>query len=246
MNYQPLEQFDPTILLYFYNEIYISTMSISTFNVFFLSTFLLSFSFFLKQRNMSLWRYVVSLIINFFTFELYNQQVTKKAQHFLVIFFTLFIFILFSNILGLFFYGFTITSHISVTFFLSITFFLAIIFIGFKKHGLHFLHILVPSGAPKALLPFLVAIEFISYIARVFSLAIRLFANMMSGHTLLSIIASFSLYLFNYFFISQLFILPLFVIFVLLFLEFAIAALQAYVFAVLVSIYLNDAYLLDH
>ena len=107
------------------------------------------------------------------------------------------------------------------------------------------LKILVPSGAPKALLPFFIVIDFVSFISRILSLSIRLFANMMSGHTLLYIIAYFCVYVFINF--GTFFVLPLgFLIFIFICLEFFIAGLQAYVFTVLSVIYIKDAFIGSH
>jgi len=106
--------------------------------------------------------------------------------------FTLFMLILFSNLLGMIPYSFTVTSHLIFTFALSCACFFGINYIGLKKHGLHFFGLFLPSGAPIALAPLLVFIELLSYFARVFSLAIRLFANLMSGHTLLKILSGFA------------------------------------------------------
>jgi len=139
-------------------------------------------------------------------------------------------------------YSFTVTSHIIVTFGLALGIFIGINVIGFSYHGLHFFSLFLPQGAPLALSPFLVLIELISYVFRVISLAVRLFANMMSGHALLKIISGFVWTMMS---MGGLMIivslLPLAIIFALTGLELAIAFLQAYVFTLLVCIYLNDA-----
>lgn len=136
-------------------------------------------------------------------------------------------------------YSFTITSHIVITFSLAFAFFLGIVIIGIVTQKVKFLNTFIPSGSPVYLLPFMIAIEIISYISRPFSLAIRLFANMMSGHTLLAILANFS------FVISKKNLLisaiPFILIVVIIGLEAMIAALQAYVFTVLLCIYLKDS-----
>jgi F0F1-type ATP synthase membrane subunit a len=112
--------------------------------------------------------------------------------------------------------------------------------LGFQKHGVHFFSLFLPNGAPFLLAPFLIAVEIISYVARLFSLAIRLFANIMSGHTLLKILAGFGWVLIVYT-TSLLGIVPVLVVFVITGLEIVIAFLQAYVFTVLSSIYINEA-----
>ena len=149
---------------------------------------------------------------------------------------TLFVFILFCNVLGLVPYSFTPTSHIIVTFAMAAVVFVGVTVIGFARHGLHFLSFFVPSGVPLWLLVILVPIEVISYFVRPFSLSIRLFANMLAGHTMLKVFGGF---------VVMMGILggwaPLAFVVALTGLELLIAFLQAYVFAILSCIYLNDA-----
>jgi len=148
---------------------------------------------------------------------------------------TLFIFILFCNVLGLVPYSFTATSHIIVTFAMAAVVFVGVTIIGFARHGTHFLSLFVPKGVPFVLLLLLVPIEIISYFVRPFSLSIRLFANMLAGHTMLKVFGGF---------VVMLGILagwaPLAFIVALTGLELIIAFLQAYVFTILTCIYLND------
>jgi len=154
---------------------------------------------------------------------------------------TLFVFILFCNLLGLVPYAFTPTSHIIVTFAMAFVVFLGVTVIGFVRHGAHFLSLFVPKGVPFVLLLLLVPIEIISYLVRPFSLSIRLFANMLAGHTMLKVFGGF---------VVMLGILggwaPLAFIVVFTGLELLIAFLQAYVFAILTCLYLNDAIHLHH
>jgi ATP synthase subunit 6 len=139
-------------------------------------------------------------------------------------------------------YSFTVTSHIAVTLALATMAFVGINVIGIKTHGFHMLSLFLPSGAPIALAPLLIAIEVVSYSFRVISLALRLFANMMSGHCLLKILAGFAWTMFSAGgILSVIHIMPLLVIFAIIGLELSIAFLQAYVFTVLLCIYLNDA-----
>ena len=139
-------------------------------------------------------------------------------------------------------FSFTVTSHIVVTLGLAMMAFLAINIIGIKTHGFHMLSLFLPSGAPIALAPLLVMIELVSYSFRVVSLALRLFANMMSGHCLLKILAGFAWTMLSAGgVLAFVHIMPLLVIFAIVGLELAIAFLQAYVFTVLLCIYLNDA-----
>jgi F-type H+-transporting ATPase subunit a len=149
--------------------------------------------------------------------------------------FTLFMFILLGNLLGLIPYSFTFTSHIIVTFALAATVFIGVTIIGFARHGAHFLKLFVPAGVPAVLLLLLVPIELLSYFIRPFTLSIRLFANMLAGHTMLAIFAGFaaSVPLFG--------ILPVGIDVAIYFLELLVAALQAYVFAILTCLYLRDA-----
>jgi F-type H+-transporting ATPase subunit a len=154
---------------------------------------------------------------------------------------TLFVFILFCNVLGLIPYSFTATSHIIVTFAMAAVVFVGVTVIGFARHGTHFLSLFVPKGVPFVLLLLLVPIEIISYFVRPFSLSIRLFANMLAGHTMLKVFGGF---------VVMLGIIggwaPLAFIVVFTGLELLIAFLQAYVFAILTCLYLNDAVHLHH
>jgi F-type H+-transporting ATPase subunit a len=155
---------------------------------------------------------------------------------------TLFIFILFCNVLGMVPYSFTPTSHIVVTFAMAAFVFVGVTIIGFAKHGLHFFSFFVPKGVPFVLLLLLVPIEVLSYIIRPFTLSIRLFANMMAGHTMLAIFAGFvAPLLLAAGAIKAFAIVPLGVDILLIFLELLVAALQAYVFTILTCLYLRDA-----
>jgi F-type H+-transporting ATPase subunit a len=132
-------------------------------------------------------------------------------------------------------YTFTVTSHIAVTFALSAVIFIGVTILGFIKHGIHFLKFFVPSGIPIALMPLLVVVEVISYFTRPISLSVRLFANMMAGHTMIKVFAGFVVMM------GLAGIAPLALIVAFTGLEILIAFLQAYVFAILTCIYLNDA-----
>lgn len=192
------------------------------------------------------WHFVVfDRFDKFLTDTIIQQLGIKKGQIYSISLKSVFYLVLLSNIFGLIPFSFTITSHLIFTFSLSCSILLGITILGFLIHDIKFLKILVPGGAPVFLLPLLVPIEFISYVARCFSLAIRLFANMMSGHTLLNILSGFVLKIFkNGFLIFSL--VPLFVVLAVLLLELVIAFLQAYVFLVLFCIYLKDAFEISH
>lgn len=155
--------------------------------------------------------------------------------------FTLFMFVLACNMLGMIPYSFTVTSHIIVTFALAALVFIGVTVIGFANHGIGFLKFFVPSGVPVALLPLLVVIEVISYLTRPISLSVRLFANMMAGHTMLKVFGAF---------VVGLGVLggwaPLAFMVAFTGLEILVAFLQAYVFAILTCIYLNDALHMHH
>jgi F-type H+-transporting ATPase subunit a len=155
--------------------------------------------------------------------------------------YTLFLFILINNVIGLIPYSFASTSHFILTFALSFTIVLGSTILGFIKHGLKFFSLLVPAGCPLVLLPFLVMIEFISYLARNISLGLRLAANILSGHMLLTILAGFTYNIMTsgvIFFILGL--IPLTFIIGFTGLEIGISIIQAQVFVVLSSAYIKD------
>jgi F-type H+-transporting ATPase subunit a len=165
----------------------------------------------------------------------------SKAKPYFPFIFSLFMFVLFCNMLGMLPYSFTVTSHIIVTFALAAVIFVGVTIIGFVNHGAGYLKLFIPSGVPLFLLPLIVVIEIISYLSRPVSLSVRLFANMMAGHTMLKVFGGFviSLGILGG-------LLPLSFTVALTGLEILIAFLQAYVFAILTCIYLNDALNLKH
>jgi F-type H+-transporting ATPase subunit a len=163
----------------------------------------------------------------------------KEGLRFFPLIFTLFTFILLGNMLGMIPGSFTFTSHIIVTFTMAFCVFVGVTVLGFVIHGAHFLTFFVPHGAPKAMIPLLVPIEILSYCVRPISLSVRLFVNMMAGHTMMKVFAGFVVSLGSYFVIPG--IAPLAITVALYGFEFAVAFLQAYIFTVLTCIYLNDA-----
>jgi F-type H+-transporting ATPase subunit a len=171
-----------------------------------------------------------------FVANMVKDNVGNEGRKYFPFIFTLFMFILFGNLLGLLPYSFTFTSHIIVTFGMAITVFIGVTLIGFIRHGVKFLGFFVPAGVPVVLMPMLIPIELVSYLSRPVSLSIRLFANMTAGHTMLKVFGAF---------VVPLGLIggwaPLAVDVALTGFEFLIAGLQAYVFAVLSCIYLNDA-----
>lgn len=169
-----------------------------------------------------------------------------KGQRHFVFFIVLFLFILISNFLGMVPFSFTVTSHIFQTFALGCGVISSITILAISKNGLGWFKFFFPS-LPIVILPLFTCIEFVSYISRAFSLAIRLFANLMSGHTLLNILTGFILKIGSKGFLSFLIaLIPFFLISAIILLEMVIAVLQAYVFVTLVTIYLKDAYSVGH
>ena len=179
----------------------------------------------------------------FYTFvaKMISDTAGSKAKPYFPFIFSLFMFVLFCNMVGMLPYSFTVTSHIIVTLILALFIFIAVTIIGFINHGFKYLSIFVPSGVPTILLPLITVIEIISYLSRPVSLSVRLFANMMAGHTMLKVFGGF---------VVSLGILggwlPLSFSVALTGLEILVAFLQAYVFAILTCIYLNDALNLHH
>jgi len=176
-----------------------------------------------------------------FVAKMISDTAGSKAKPYFAFIFSLFMFVLFCNMFGMIPYTFTVTSHIIVTFILASFIFIGVTIIGFIKHGFGYLKLFVPSGVPAILLPLIVVIEIISYLSRPISLSVRLFANMMAGHTMMKVFGSFviSLGLVGGW-------LPLSFSVALTGLEILVAFLQAYVFAILTCIYLNDALNLHH
>jgi F-type H+-transporting ATPase subunit a len=156
--------------------------------------------------------------------------------------FTLFMFVLFANLIGLIPYSFTVTSQLIITATLALTVFFIVVGYGFWKNGLHFLNLFVPKGVPKAILPAIVVIELLSFLSRPVSHSVRLFANMLAGHITLQVFAGFIVMLAGFGVLGWFgAALPFLLVIMLTALEFLVAFLQAYVFAILTCIYLNDA-----
>ena len=175
-----------------------------------------------------------------FVASLIRDTIGAEGRRYFPLVFALFMFVLLGNMLGMIPYSFTFTSHIIVTFALAIVVFIGVTILGLVKHGLHFFSFFVPPGVPKAMWPLLIPIEIISYLSRPISLSVRLFANMLAGHTLLKVIGGFVFGLGAISFgVGGL--LPLALMVALTGLEIVIAFLQAYVFAILTCLYINDA-----
>ena len=177
-----------------------------------------------------------------FLYGLVTDQVGDEGKRFFPFVFTLFMFVLFGNLLGMLPYAFTFTSHIAVTFALAAMVFVLITVVALMLHGTHFFSYFLPEGAPKALAPLIIVIEIISYLSRPISLSVRLFANMVAGHVMLKVFATFIVLMGSAGVIGVIgAAAPLAINVALIGFEFLVAFLQAYVFAMLTCIYLHDA-----
>ena len=247
--YSPLEQFEvlPLIPLYLGGiDVSITNETVILLIIFFFISILFFSSFNPKDSTLNLipskfqsvfeflYRVIISLVV--------DNLGKESGQSFFPILFSIFFFIVCLNLIGLIPYSFTLTSHLIVSFALALFIFIALNIICIKKHGFAFFSLFLPSGTSFGLALLLVPIEFISYVFKPVSLSIRLFANMMAGHTLLKVIAGFAwtlsactgiLFLIHY--IPLLILLPLFG------LELGVALIQSFVFVILICIYLNDA-----
>ncbi len=170
-----------------------------------------------------------------FVANLLDETVGLKGRQYFPFIFTIFMFILMGNLIGMLPYTFTFTSHIIVTFGLAVIAFGVATLIGFMRHGFHYFTLFVPKGAPVYMLPLIVPIEILSYLSRPISLSVRLFANMMAGHTMLKVFAGFTVAL-GIFGVAPLAVNTLLTAF-----EILVAVLQAYVFTILTCIYLQDS-----
>jgi ATP synthase subunit 6 len=174
--------------------------------------------------------------------QLLSDIITTGSEKYFPFMAVLFMFILSNNLIGMVPYSFTITSHITLTFFMSFSIFVAMNIIGFQRHGVELFSLFLPANSGFFLALLLVPVELISYIARPISLGVRLFINLMAGHSLLKVIVGFS---WNMLLVENLkaivFVAPLLILVLLMGLELAVAVIQAYVFITLTAIYLNDS-----
>lgn len=187
------------------------------------------------------WQNLIEKIYALVT-QLLSDIITTGSEKYFPFASVLFMFILSNNLIGMVPYSFTTTSHITLTFFLSFSIFVAMNIIGFQRHGVHFFSLFLPANTGFFLALLLVPIELISYIAKPISLGVRLFINLMAGHSLLKVIVGFS---WNMLLVENLkgivFIFPLLILVLLMGLELGVAVIQAYVFITLTAIYLNDS-----
>jgi F-type H+-transporting ATPase subunit a len=180
------------------------------------------------------WQLLAELSYQFIA-RMVSDNIGKEGRAYFPLIFSIFMFVLFGNLIGMIPYSFTFTSHIAVTLTMSIVIFLMVTIIAFIKHGFKFFSFFLPAGVPIILSPLMIAIEVISYFTRPFSLSVRLFANMMAGHTLLKVIGGFVIPL------GIFGVVPIAGLVAVIGLEFLIAFLQAYIFTILTCIYINDA-----
>jgi F-type H+-transporting ATPase subunit a len=204
------------------------------------------FFFFLSYTKK---RYTLHLLgallqnLYFFFLDLFRQQVESvRAIRFFPVLFSTFLFLCLLNLTSLLVFNISLTAHIFVTLMFSFSFFFGFFLIAVLNFGVEYRNFFIPKGVPEVLLYFIVLIEIISFVIRPFSLAIRLFANMLAGHTLLNIFTKFAVFVNKNFFL--IFLLPALLLIGVFFLEFAVALVQAYIFINLLCIYLNDVYLL--
>jgi len=251
MNYffSPLEQFQ--VLPIF--SVYLNFIDISLTNETIILVLILFFSLILftslvKEQESSYfivpnrWQSVIEIIYKLILSLVTDNIKDKKNQHFFPLVFSIFFLLLSINLIGLIPYSFTLTSHLIVTLTLSLSIFIGINIICVRLHGINFFSLFLPAGTSVVLAFLLVPIELISYIFKPISLSIRLFANMMAGHTLLKVIAGFAFTLMgNVGILFLLHYIPLLILIPLFGLELGVALIQSFVFSILICIYLNDA-----
>jgi F-type H+-transporting ATPase subunit a len=195
------------------------------------------------------WQAAVEGVTGFIS-SMMATNIGPEGRKFTPYVFSLFMFILIANLLGLMPFGlvgihpFTVTSHLTITGVLAVVSFSIVLAVGFLRHGFHFFSLFVPHGAPWWMMPILIPVEFVSFMVRPFSLALRLFVAMTAGHILLKVLAGFVINASNAeaLWVAPVVALPSFILMIgISALELLVAAIQAYVFALLTSLYLNDA-----
>jgi len=209
------------------------------------------FTFFFKKLVSNLYNIVLIQIYSFglnTVVSTFSASDLKKSLKYFPFFLSMFFFILVLNTIGIIPYSSTVSSYLSVTLILTLIIIIGAYFTVFTLHGINFFNLFMPQGCPFILIFFIIPIEFVSYVFRLVSLSARLFANMMAGHSLLAVLAGFSWVMFNSSnsVILLLGTLPLFVVFLLFFLETGVAIVQAVVFTILSCMYLDEAVNLSH
>nr|AOX48934.1 ATP synthase F0 subunit 6 [Gelidium crinale f. luxurians] len=239
----PLEQFEIVTILPISIggvNLSITNSTLFMFLTFLISTFWLSLSFYKSSLIPTNWQLIKESIYEI-TVSMVRENLGSKGEVYFPFIFSLHLFLLFCNFIGMVPYSFTVTSHIIFTFALALSIFIGINIIGIQTHGINFFSLFLPRGVPLIIVPLIITIELLSYSIKVFTLSIRLFANMTSGHTLLKIIAGFAWTMLSAGGLLAIFhLIPLGLLVALTGLELAIAGLQAYVFTLLTCIYLND------
>jgi len=237
-NHSPLEQFEITPFVHFeMGSVDLAFTNSSLAMVITIAVITLFLTLSVNTRSIIPSRVqLISELSYGFIAQLLKDTVGEQGRKYFPFVFTIFMFVLIGNMVGMLPYSFTFTSHIIVTFALAAIVFIGVTILGFAKHGMHFFSFFVIPGLPWYMLPLLIPIEVISYLSRPISLSVRLFANMLAGHTLIKVFAMFVITMPFY---SG--ILPLAFIVALTGLEILIAFLQAYVFAILTCLYINDA-----
>ena len=237
-NHSPLEQFEITPFVHFeVGSVDLAFTNSSLAMVITIAVITLFLTLSVNTRSIIPSRVqLISELSYGFIAQLLKDTVGEQGRKYFPFVFTIFMFVLIGNMVGMLPYSFTFTSHIIVTFALATIVFVGVTILGFAKHGMHFFSFFVIPGLPWYMLPLLIPIEVISYLSRPISLSVRLFANMLAGHTLIKVFAMFVITMPFY---SG--VLPLAFIVALTGLEILIAFLQAYVFAILTCLYINDA-----
>jgi len=237
-NHNPLEQFEITPFVHFeVGSVDLAFTNSSLAMVITIAVITLFLTLSVNTRSIIPSRLqLISELSYGFIAQLLKDTVGEQGRKYFPFVFTIFMFVLIGNMVGMLPYSFTFTSHIIVTFALAAIVFIGVTILGFAKHGMHFFSFFVIPGLPWYMLPLLIPIEVISYLSRPISLSVRLFANMLAGHTLIKVFAMFVITMPFY---SG--VLPLAFIVALTGLEILIAFLQAYVFAILTCLYINDA-----
>jgi len=242
--HSPVEQFTIKALLHL--QLFGYDVSFTNSAMFMLLAVLVSviyLTFAMRRREMVPGRLQASAEMLYeFISEMVRSNVGNEGRPYFPFIFTLFVFLLFGNMLGLIPYSYTFTSQIVVTFVMAAFVFVGVTLVALIKHGTHFFSFFIPPGAPKALVPFLIIIEVISYFVRPVSLSVRLFANMLAGHTMLKVFAVLAVMITSAGGVAMAgSVLPFLALIGLTGLEVLVAGLQAYVFTILTCMYLNDA-----
>lgn len=246
--YNPLEQFTITPMIRIYNDWIDLTITNSTIMILIsVLTILLITNSYNNKIIVNKWQRFLELTFKAIQDIVVSMLPGKSNEKYIPLIMNLFLFILLNNLIGLIPYSFTTTSHMAITLTLSLGIIIGVTYIGFRKHSIGFLKLFIPSGLNKGfiriLIPLIFVIELISYLTRIISLSVRLTANMMSGHTLLKIIANFGLQ-YTYFYPYVFVLIPLIILIPVVILELGVAIIQAYVFTMLTASYIKDAELL--